>query len=150
MKLIIIIFAFITLNAFGQQDSSKIGKYVSFGLSTSNGSKISNDSYYSLEFGLYHKDVSYGLALGRSNFNEIFKNENISNYFYEVKVAPSLPLGYLTTFLTLGFGGYFNTTHHFIEYGGGVSHTFQYLTYSVSYSNWDTIDYINLGVSYNF
>ena len=52
--------------------------------------------------------------------------------------------------IILGYGGYFDVNHNFIEYGVGVSYTHKRLGYGVSFSNWDGVDYVSPSVSFNF
>jgi len=150
-KLVLLVMCMWAVSTFAQ-DSTKcnVGKYVSWGVSLSNNSDFNTGSYSSLEFGVVCNDVAFGLALGRGSLDGIFKNDDIRNYFYEVKVAPSFPIGKVYGSVILGVGSYIDTKHNFIEYGLGVSYTHNKIGYGVSYTNWDGVDYITPSISYNF
>ncbi len=150
-KLVLLVMCMWAVSTFAQ-DSTKcnVGKYVSWGVSLSNNSDFNTGSYSSLEFGVVCNDVAFGLALGRGSLDGIFKNDDIRNYFYEVKVAPSFPIGKVYGNIILGIGSYIDTKHNFIEYGLGVSYTHNKIGYGVSYTNWDGVDYITPSISYNF
>jgi hypothetical protein len=96
--------------------------------------------------------LSYGLVLGRGNLIGLAQSGDVlSNYFYEVKVSPSFPIGIVNANIILGVGSYFITSNAmFIEYGIGVSKSYGNLTYGVSYMNWDDINYITPSISYGF
>jgi hypothetical protein len=150
-KLVLLVMCMWAVSTFAQ-DSTKcnVGKYVSWGVSLSNNSDFNTGSYSSLEFGVVCNDVAFGLALGRGSLDGIFKNDDIRNYFYEVKVAPSFPIGKVYGNIILGVGSYIDTKHNFIEYGLGVSYTHNKIGYGVSYTNWDGVDYVTPSISYNF
>jgi hypothetical protein len=153
-KLFLVLFAFIalTVNAQEQKTTPTTTKYVSFGLSVSNFNEtFSDNSYPSIEVGVTRNDVSYGLVFGRASLRGLGEsNDTLSNYFYEVKVTPSVSLGYLNANLILGVGGYINQNRSFVEYGGGLSKTFGNTTYGLSYTNWDGVDYLTPSVSFSF
>lgn len=136
--------------SWGQCTEDSLNKYVSWGVSMSNNSDFNSGSYSSLEFGVLYNDVAFGLVLGRGSLNGIFKNDDIRNYFYEVKVAPSFPIGKVYGNIILGVGSYIDTKRNFIEYGLGVSYTHKKIGYGVSFSNWDGIDYVTPSITYNF
>ncbi len=136
--------------SWGQCTEDSLNKYVSWGVSMSNNSDFNSGSYSSLEFGVLYNDVAFGLVLGRGSLNGIFKNDDIRNYFYEVKVAPSFPIGKVYGNIILGVGSYIDTKHNFIEYGLGVSYTHKKIGYGVSFSNWDGVDYVTPSITYNF
>lgn len=136
--------------SWGQCTEDSLNKYVSWGVSMSNNSDFNSGSYSSLEFGVLYNDVAFGLVLGRGSLNGIFKNDDIRNYFYEVKVAPSFPIGKVYGNIILGVGGYIDTKRNFIEYGLGVSYTHKKIGYGVSFSNWDGVDYVTPSITYNF
>ena len=150
-KLVLLVMCMWAVSTFAQ-DSTKcnVGKYVSWGVSLSNNSDFNTGSYSSLEFGVVCNDVAFGLALGRGSLDGIFKNDDIRNYFYEVKVAPSFPIGKVYGNIILGVGSYIDTKHNFIEYGLGVSYTHKKIGYGVSFSNWDGVDYVTPSITYNF
>lgn len=180
-KLFYVLFAFIALTVTAQAQETKKEKtyyYVSTGLSVAanlNGGDFATNSYGTIEFGLTKNNVSYGLAVGRGQlsggisrnivgYETVFIDEtmtetvnkpiygnDIRNYFWEVRLLPSFPLGQFTGSLILGAGSYFATSGAgFFEYGLGVSKTYGNITYGLSYSNWDTINYVTPSVTYNF
>jgi hypothetical protein len=156
-KLFYVLIAFIalTVTAQGQTDSTKVKttKYVSVGLSMSNFDEtFSDNSYPSVEVGFTKNDISYGVVLGRASLRDLGSfSDNIQNYFYEIKISPSTSLGYLNGNLILGLGGYINQgNRHFVEYGAGLSKTFGNVSYGLSYSNWDGVDYVTPSVSLSF
>lgn len=139
-------------NAMKQSDSihteTPYVPYISVGLSFTNGDDFKKDSYPSVEIGITKGNISFGLALGRGNL--YFEQDNISNYFYEPKVTGSLPIGKLYGTLVFGIGGYIDTPHTFIEYGSGLGYTDGNISYSITYSNWDKVDYITPCITYTF
>lgn len=166
-KLFLVLFAFFALTVTAQEQTttpttSSYTPYVSVGLSMSNfGETFSDNAYPSVELGVTRNDVSYGVVFGRSSLRGLGESDDsISNYFYEIKVAPSVSLGYLNANLILGAGGYINgggvnlsegdNDSFFVEYGFGLSKSFGKTTYGLSYSNWDGVDYLTPSVSFNF
>ena len=149
-KVLVILMVMVSTMSWSQCSENALNKYVSWGVSMSNNSDFNSGSYSSLEFGVIYNDVAYGLSLGRGTLDGIFKNDDIRNYFYEVKVAPSFPIGKVYGNIILGVGSYIDTKHNFIEYGLGVSYTYKKIGYGVSYTNWDGIDYITPSISFNF
>lgn len=151
-KLVVLLMCMWAVSTFAQ-DSTKcnVSKYVSYGLSLSNNSDFKSGTFTSLEFGLMSNDITMGLAIGRGNLVGIFdKNDNIRNYYYELKLSPYFPIGKLYGNVIMGVGGYMDTKHNFIEYGFGLSYTHNKMGYGVCYSNWDGFDYITPYISYNF
>jgi hypothetical protein len=117
----------------------------------SNNSDFNTGSYSSLEFGVIYNDVAAGLVFGRGSLQGVFdKTDNIRNYFYELKVSPSFPIGKVYGNIILGVGGYIDTKHNFIEYGLGVSYTHKKIGYGVSFTNWDGVDYVTPSITFNF
>lgn len=149
-KVLVILMVLVSTMSWSQCTENALNKYVSWGVSMSNNSEFNSGSYSSLEFGVLYNDVAFGLMLGRGSLDGIFKNDDIRNYFYEVKVAPSFPIGKVYGSIILGVGSYIDTKHNFIEYGLGVSYTYNKIGYGVSYTNWDGVDYITPSISYNF
>ena len=134
-----------------EKPTSPITPYVSGSLSMSNTSDFRNGSYFSLETGVCKDNVALGVVLGRGYLSGAFKNgDKSSNYFYETKASGSFPLGKLNGVLFFGVGGYFNTSHTFIEYGTGFYYQINHLSYGVSYSNWDGVNYVTPNITYNF
>jgi hypothetical protein len=151
-KVVLLVMSMWVITAFAQDSTKcKFNKYISLGLSLSNNTDFKSGSYSSLEFGLMSDDISFGAVFGRGNLNDAFnKNDIIGNYFYELKVSPSYKLGKLSGNIVLGYGGYFSTSHNFIEYGNGISYTHKKLTYGILVSNWDGVDYITPSITFNF
>jgi len=149
-KVLVVLMVMASTMSWGQCTEDSLNKYVSWGVSMSNNSDFNSGSYSSLEFGVLYNDVAFGLVLGRGSLNGIFKNDDIRNYFYEVKVAPSFPIGKVYGNIILGVGGYIDTKRNFIEYGLGVSYTHKKIGYGVSFSNWDGVDYVTPSITYNF
>jgi hypothetical protein len=151
-KVLVLVMCMWAVSTFAQ-DSTKcnVGKYVSWGLSLSNNTDFNTGSYSSLEFGLVCHDVAAAFVFGRGNLDGVFRSDDVlSNYFYEFKVSPSFPIGKIYGNIILGYGGYFNANHNFIEYGVGVSYMHKKIGYGVSFSNWDGVDYISPSISFNF
>lgn len=154
-KLILVLVALIGLTVSAQTDSTsvKTSKYVAVGLSISKfDNTIGDTAYPSVEVGVTRNDVSYGIVFGRASLKGFASSEDsTSNYFYEVKVSPSVSLGYLNGNLVLGLGGYINQQGRtFTEFGAGVSKTFGVLTYGLSYTNWDKVNYVTPSVALSF
>jgi len=149
-KLVFLVMCMWSLGTFAQ-DGCETSKYVSLGLSMGNGGEFLTNSYNSLEFGIVKHDVALGLSLGRGNFKGMFRSDDvIENYFYELRVTPSFPLGYFNVNAIFGLGAYFNTPNSFIEYGIGFSQSYKSIGYGISFSNWDGVNYISPCISYNF
>ena len=149
-KVLVVLMVMASTMSWGQCTEDSLNKYVSWCVSMSNNSDFNSGSYSSLEFGVLYNDVAFGLVFGRGSLNGIFKNDDIRNYFYEVKVAPSFPIGKVYGNIILGVGGYIDTKRNFIEYGLGVSYTHKKIGYGVSFSNWDGVDYVTPSITYNF
>jgi len=150
-KLLVVLMIMVSVISWSQCGENEINKYVSWGLSLSNNTNFNTGSYSSLEFGVIYNDVAAAIVLGRGSLDGVFRsNDVLSNYFYELKVVPSFPIGKLYGNVILGVGSYVDTKHNFIEYGFGVSYTHKRIGYGVSISNWDGIDYLTPSVSYNF
>ncbi len=159
-KLFYVLFAFIALTVTGQAQETK-SNYVSASLSLANAfssdgqAQFSQSTYASVEYGIVRKGVAYGLAVGRGQLNgDVVSNttgENFRNYFWEVRVQPTFPLGSVTGSVILGAGSYFATSDAgFIEYGLGVSKSYGDLSYGLSYSNWNGVNYVTPSVSLAF
>ncbi len=136
-----------------QEKTKSINPYLSLGLSMSNSSDFLAASYPSLELGLSGNYLSGGLIIGRGSLKGIGeKNDNISNYFYELKTNFSVPVNdKINAFPLFGVGTYINTKYIFIEYGGGFTYMLtDKLFYSVQASNWDNLWYISQGLTFNF
>jgi hypothetical protein len=159
-KLILItlaIFAFVgtsvSQTSCCSKDSTENGVdfYVSAGLSISNtfDTTFSYSSYPSVEFGFMKDNFSLGLVAGRGNLSG-FNNDDISNYWYEVKTAVSVPVGKFSGYALLGIGNYITTSRVFVEYGAGFSYSFNKFGVFSQFSNWDGTWYVTPGISYTF
>jgi hypothetical protein len=150
-KLLLVLMVLVSVESWGQCSENTLNKYVSWGVSMSNNSDFNTGSYSSLEFGVIYNDVAAGLVFGRGSLQGVFdKTDNIRNYFYELKVSPSFPIGKVYGNIILGVGGYIDTKHNFIEYGLGVSYTHKKIGYGVSFTNWDGVDYVTPSITFNF
>lgn len=173
----LIAFIALTVTAQAQETKKEKTNYVSASLSLANsdGQAFSQSTYASVEYGIVRKGVMYGLAVGRGQLNggvssnivgyetvftdatmttsvvrPIYGND-IRNYFWEVRVQPTFPLGSVTGSVILGAGSYFATSDAgFIEYGLGVSKSYGDLSYGLSYSNWNGVNYVTPSVSLAF
>ncbi len=133
------------------KEKSQISGYVSYGLSLTNSSDFRTSSYTGLETGITYKNLGVGVIFGRGSLKGLGqKSDNLSQYFYEVKTSAGFPIGDLTGSFIFGYGGYFNTNHNFIEYGGGFSYTIKHISYGVMVSNWDGVTYVTPNITYNF
>lgn len=136
-----------------QHDTTKtpITGYVSYGVSMTNTSDYRTSSYTGLEGGICYSNLSLGGIFGRGSLRGLGSStDNINQYFYEVKATGSVPVGSLTGSVFMGYGGYFGTSHTFIEYGVGMGYSVNKFTYGLSCSNWDGITYITPNITFNF
>lgn len=110
---------------------------------------FSESAYPSLEFGFSKGNLAAGLAIGTRSFKDT--NGQLGNYYAEVRITPSFPLGIIDANVVFGAGSYFvSSKGTFIEYGSGISYTKGNYTYGIGYSNWDGVDYIYPSLSYSF
>ena len=148
-NLVLLLICVLAFNSFAQ-DSCKVTKYVSVGLSMTNGDEFVSNAFNSIDFGVTKHDISMGVSLGRGNLKGMFReSDDLKNYYYEFKVSPSFPLGYISLNLLLGVGGYFKTPTSFIEYGFGFSHSYKSFSYGCSFSNWDGLNYVSPSITFN-
>jgi hypothetical protein len=131
-------------------DSVKVCYYLSAGISISNtgSSTFGKTSYPSIEFGGMYDNFGLGLVAGRGNLD--FHGDAIQNYWYEVKTSFNQPIGPVNVYGLFGIGNYISTKQLFIEYGVGMSISIKKYGIFVQSSNWDGIDYISTGLTYNF
>lgn len=144
---------FATSITFAQKDStkSKTTGYVCVGLSVTNSNDFNVSSYSAIEGGVMRDNFSIGLAFGRGSLKGIGKSDDvIENYFYEVRTYVSHPVGDFSGSLILGYGGYVNTPHMFIEYGTGMTYNKGKMGYGISYTNWDQVNYLTPCITLNF
>lgn len=153
MKKILTIIYLLTATSLFAQDSTKtpINGYISYGLSLSNGNDFLTNTYTGLEGGIMYKNFGAGLVFGRGSLKGLGgKQDNLSNYFYEVKTFASYPIGAISGSVLFGYGGYLNSNHNFIEYGVGISYAVGKFQYGATYSNWDGVNYVTPNITYNF
>ena len=156
LTIICILFATSTFAA--SPDSTKIDTtkykldgYISLGLSVTNTSDFLTSSYAGVEGGIIYRDFGAGIVFGRGSLRGLgSKSDVISAYFIEGKISYSCSLNLLTITPFFGYGSYVNTNHTFIEYGVGLSKTFNKVSIGVSYSNWDSVNYLTPNITYNF
>lgn len=133
-----------------QTDTTKsFNFYVAASLSTTNGNDFALNSFASIELGLCVKNFNIGGLVGRGDLN-FAKTDDISNYWYEIKIAASRPFGSAKCFILAGWGQYFNTGQSFIEYGGGLSYSISKFDLCLQVSNWNKTFYVSPGIAYNF
>ena len=153
-KLLSIICIFTVLSSFAQKSDSTntpITSYGSISISMTNSDNFKKSSYTSIEGGIMKGKVGVGAMLGRGSLYGLgSKTDNIQNYFYEVKTFVSFPVDNLSAGVLFGYGGYFNTSHNFIEYGATVAYNVRNLSYGMTCSNWDGITYVTPSITYNF
>lgn len=113
---------------------------------------FAESAYPSVEVGFSKGNVMGGLAIGRGNFKGMGSNEDgIGNYYAEIRITPSFPLGIIDANVVFGAGTYLVSSKGvFVEYGSGISYTKGNYTYGIGYSNWDGVDYISPSLSYSF
>jgi hypothetical protein len=139
--------------AVAKADSTKdkVCGYISWGVSVTNSSNFLQSSYTGLEGGITYGDFGAGVIFGRGSLQGMLaKDDNIRNYFYEVKTFYSKPIKKFTATVLFGFGGYIATKHNFIEYGAGVSYSVKHMSYGITVSNWDGTTYLTPSITYNF
>lgn len=158
-KLFYVLIALIvlTVNVQAQETKKEKTNYVSASLSLANadGQNFSQSTYASVEYGIVRNNVMYGLAVGRGQLNgDLISNtsgENFRNYFWQIRVQPTFNLGSVTGSVILGAGSYFATSDAgFIEYGLGVSKSYGDLSYGLSYSNWNGVNYVTPSITLAF
>lgn len=154
LSLLFLLSSFLMVSQETKKDSlsSKLNPYASIGLSISNTNDFTLGSYPSLEIGLMGKNISAGLIIGRGSLKGLGeKNDDIANYFSELKTSVSIPISKkVGAYGLLGLGTYGNFKHAFIEYGAGFSYSFNKLSYFVQSSNWDGVWYVTPGITLNF
>lgn len=125
--------------------------YMAAGLSVSNtgDNTFAYSSYPAIEIGITQENFSLGLVAGRSNLIG-FDTDEINNYWYELKTALSFPAGKFCGYGLLGIGNYMSTERIFIEYGVGLSRTYNKVGMFTQASNWDGYWYVTPGISYTF
>ena len=133
------------------QKKVSITKYVSVGVSMTNSEHFRVSNYASVESGFMYENIGLGFALGRGNLKGLgSKNDNLGSYFYEAKSSFGFPIGSVTGSVILGYGGYFNSSRMFTEYGIGMTYNYKSFGFNSSVTNWDGIVYLTPSVTYNF
>lgn len=122
--------------------------YAAGGVSIGNSgtSDFASTSYPSLELGIMRDNYSVGLVAGLSDFNDN------STSWYELKLSHTVLSnddGY-GVYILGGVGTYDGSQRVFIEYGTGVSYSWEHLGIFTQASNWDGSWYITPGLSYTF
>jgi hypothetical protein len=154
-KLTFLVLALVSLSAFAQT-KSETTKYLAVGYSIGNhvdGKSLDETSYPSLEYGVTRNNLSLGLVVGRGATRGIAQTgDNLAQYYYEGKVTQAFPFTKeVSGNVVLGLGSYFITDNAvFVEYGFGLTRTIGKITYGLTYSNWDKVDYVTPSLSYSF
>lgn len=146
-KILFTLFVLSSLSLFSQNEKKPIGGYVSGGISIPGGSQsFESRSYASIETGISYDNVSAGFVIGRANLEEA----NFQNMFWEVKASPSVWMSPVFGYAVLGYGAYMDYKRSFLEYGAGVSLPIKNMAYFAQITNWDEINYVSVGLTYNF
>ena len=134
-----------------KKEKTPITGYVSYGVSMTNGSDFKTSSYSGIEGGIMKGNLGLGVVFGRGSLAGAFdKTDNIHNYFWEAKMTGSFPIGNVSGTILMGYGAYIDTPHSFIEYGVGISYSVGKFAYGATYSNWDGVNYVTQGITFNF
>lgn len=158
-KTLLLLVTLVSFSAFAQPktptETPSTNKFVTLNYliaNTRDGETFGDASYPSVEVGFSTKNnTAYSVVFGRGTTNGLAdKNDTLKAYYYEVKMAPYYSLGKLTGSLIAGAGGYFGADHYFAELGAGVSYTVSPLTVGVSFTNFDTRNYVTTTIGYNF
>lgn len=158
-KLILVLVALVglTVSAQAQEKSAKTSThYLSIGYSIGNhqdGKHFDETSYPSIEYGVTRDNLSLGLAIGRGQTCGLAQaGDKLDQYYFEGRATQSFPFTKcISGNVALGVGSYFATNDAvFVEYGFGLTRTCGSITYGLSYSNWDKVDYVTPSVSFSF
>ena len=133
----------VTILLFGVLYSQKGNFYTSAGISMTNSDNFTDTTFLSLEFGYFKNNISYGVVVGSTDLN-------LNSYWYEGKLAYKLNTPHFQPYGLVGVGSYFSNSNIFIEYGVGVSKAFNNIEVYTQLSNWDRVNYLTTGLSYNF
>lgn len=162
----------------GAESKTPTGKYVSAGISVSQGDastagQFNTNSFFWGEFGITRNNVGIGLNFGRSNFRFDEANDEFTNLYLEPKVTATLvEKGFAKGYVLFGAGVYPRRlsyskdeliigepiigkdldfmSQYFIEYGAGTTFSFGMTDLSVQWSNWDGWNYVSMGLTRNF
>ena len=143
--------------AFSQTDVTEVTEtessidwwnpYIAAGLSVTDSNDFESTSYVSVEFGTTVENFSVGAVFGRNNLVDFGEDESLNGYWYELKFAASVPLGFVNGYGLVGVGSYFETGGTFLEYGVGISRGFGPVDVFVQVASWDGTTYVTPGVS---
>jgi hypothetical protein len=154
-KLVLVLVAMLGLTSMSAQEKVEVKTddkthFMSVGHSFSS----SAESYPTLEFGYTRNDVSYSMVFGCFDFSSL---SSPNAYFIEYKIVPSTTIGKATFGFIIGAGSYLgnpdgrDSKPFFGEIGAVVSYNvYKKFNLGVSYSNWDTVNYITPSLTYNF
>lgn len=127
--------------------------YVATGISIPNTADedFTVSAYPSAELGVVNGDLTVAAVLGRNNLSNSQNVEGLDNFWYELKTAYSIPIveGF-DGYGVIGLGRYFDGSSTFLEYGVGVSKSFEDLGVFLQVSNWDGVTFVTPGVSWSF
>ena len=153
-KTLFILLTAFSLSSFAQTEPAKksLNCYASGSLSMATGDNFKQNSYPSIELGIFATDnLSFGFNTGRLNLDKSpYSGEKIQNYYYELKSSASFPIGSIRGFVVGGWGQYYDSNHSFIEYGGGIYYSVKKFDFVLQVSNWDKTTYLSPGIVYNF
>lgn len=154
-KQLLIIFLIASVaTTFSQKiDSTKktLDCYVSLSASAPTSDNFKQNGYPSFEFGISCKNMMFGINTGRMSFDKSpYVGENIKNYYSEIKMMTMFPIGPIKGYVLGGIGEYYESTHMFIEYGGGIDYSVGKFDLTLQVSNWNQIVYLSPGITYNF
>jgi len=147
-KFLLILCAALFSVAMQAQDEqeSPYSFYAGAGLSMANydsSTSFESTSYASAEVGVMRENFTFAGVFGISSLDQT------DSYWYEAKVAVSQPLGVVDGYGVLGVGSYVDNTSLFLEYGIGISRSFNGWGVFTQISNWDRINYVSTGFSVN-
>ncbi len=152
-KIVISAIVSFALSASAQTDSTKkksLDCYFAASVSMSTGDNFKQNSFPSLELGVYFKNLAFGFNAGRFNFDKSpYGAEKLDNYYYELKTVVSFPIGSIKGYAMAGWGQY-KPVHSFIEYGGGIIYSINSFDLMMQVSNWDKVVFVSPGIAYNF
>jgi len=168
MKRVLLVLAVMAfgLSTFAQDSTAvkpkvSVSPYVATGLSigASNGAvgnSFASASYASVEAGVMIENLMVGLVFGVNDLNSF---GSIQNYWYEGKVAYAIHVKIIDIYGVIGVGAYTTkqddgnggTKLVFLEYGGGVSKSFNNgLGVFLQATSWDGAMYVTPGLFYSF
>jgi hypothetical protein len=141
---------------------SNWGEYISFSASFSNqeGMSTLQSTYACLEAGVFYKNLSGGIGVGKTLQASYFDDESVDPTSVSYYIEPRFLWNVvdLTAFKAgplVGFGTYLAPDKPFIrEYGIGTELDSDYINYTLQFSNWGTAsynaNYISFGITKTF